>query len=98
MPPFRRRRDRHRERSAAIPGHSPTIPGSPRRCAPRDDDSVETRRALRAVCPQQNQDAISAMATTAKIENVYLPAALRANPMVTNPPVVRFCRLFRDDR
>ena len=34
------------------------------------------------------QDAISAMATTAKIEKVYSPAALRANPMGTNPATV----------
>ena len=34
------------------------------------------------------QDAISAMATTAKIENVYSPAALRANPMGTKPATV----------
>ncbi len=33
-------------------------------------------------------DAISAMATTAKIEKVYSPAALRANPMGTNPATV----------
>ncbi len=33
------------------------------------------------------QDAISAMATTAKIENVYSPAALRANP-IGNPATV----------
>src|SRR5262249_4315335 len=35
-----------------------------------------------------NQDAISAMATTAKIEKVYSPAALRANPRGTNPATV----------
>ncbi len=35
-----------------------------------------------------NQGAISAMATTAKIEKVYSPAALRANPMGTNPATV----------
>ena len=34
------------------------------------------------------QDAISAMATTAKIEKVYSPAALRAKPMGTNPAIV----------
>ena len=35
-----------------------------------------------------NQDTISAMATTAKIEKVYSPAALRAKPMGTNPATV----------
>ena len=34
------------------------------------------------------QDAISAMATTAKIEKVYSPAALRAKPIGTNPATV----------
>ena len=34
------------------------------------------------------QDAISAMATTAKIEKVYSPAALRAKPMGTKPATV----------
>ena len=34
------------------------------------------------------QDAISAMATTAKIEKVYSPAALRAKPIGTNPAMV----------
>ena len=34
------------------------------------------------------QDEISAMATTAKIEKVYSPAALRAKPMGTNPATV----------
>ena len=33
-------------------------------------------------------DAISAMATTAKIEKVYSPAALRAKPIGTNPATV----------
>jgi hypothetical protein len=33
-------------------------------------------------------DAISAMATTAKIEKVYSPAALCAKPMGTNPATV----------
>jgi hypothetical protein len=35
-----------------------------------------------------HHDAINAMATTAKIEKVYSPAALRANPMGTNPAIV----------
>ncbi len=34
------------------------------------------------------QDAIRAMATTAKIEKVYSPAALRAKPIGTNPATV----------
>ena len=34
------------------------------------------------------QDAISAMATTAKIEKVYSPAALCAKPIGTNPATV----------
>jgi hypothetical protein len=34
------------------------------------------------------QDAISAMATTAKIEKVYSPAELRAKPIGTNPATV----------
>ena len=34
------------------------------------------------------QDAISAMATTAKIEKVYSPAALRAKPIGTKPAIV----------
>jgi poly(hydroxyalkanoate) depolymerase family esterase len=55
---FRRRHNRHRERPPdqvldqvrgdAIQGNvgRPTTPGSPRRFAPRDDDSVRTRHAL----------------------------------------------------
>ena len=35
-----------------------------------------------------NQETITAMVTTAKIENVYSPAALRANPIGTNPAAV----------
>src|SRR5215831_1173326 len=35
-----------------------------------------------------NQDTISAMVTTAKIENVYSPAALRAKPIGTKPAAV----------
>ncbi len=35
-----------------------------------------------------SQDTISAMATTAKIANVYSPAALRAKPMGTKPAIV----------
>ena len=35
-----------------------------------------------------HHDAINAMATTAKIEKVYSPAALRANPIGTNPAIV----------
>src|SRR5258708_38749746 len=35
-----------------------------------------------------NQETISAIVTTAKIENVYSPAALRANPIGTNPAIV----------
>ena len=35
-----------------------------------------------------HHDAISAMATTAKIEKVYSPAALRAKPIGTNPAIV----------
>ena len=34
------------------------------------------------------QDMINAMATTAKIEKVYSPAALRAKPIGTNPATV----------
>jgi hypothetical protein len=34
------------------------------------------------------QDMISAMATTAKIEKVYSPAALRAKPIGTKPATV----------
>ena len=39
---------RHCERSEAIQGNvgRPATPGSPRRFAPRDDDSIRTRRAL----------------------------------------------------
>ena len=44
-----------------------------------------SKGANRAATPQE---AISAIATTAKIENVYSPAALRANPMGTNPATV----------
>ena len=35
-----------------------------------------------------SHDASSAMLTTAKIENVYSPAALRANPIGTKPAIV----------
>ena len=35
-----------------------------------------------------NHDGISAMPTTAKIENVYSPAELRAKPMGTKPAIV----------
>ena len=35
-----------------------------------------------------NQDTISAIVTTAKIENVYSPAALRAKPIGTKPAAV----------
>ena len=35
-----------------------------------------------------HHDAIRAMATTAKIEKVYSPAALRANQMGTNAAIV----------
>src|SRR6516165_12385708 len=35
-----------------------------------------------------NQDTISAMVTTAKIENVYSPAVLRAKPIGTKPAAV----------
>ena len=35
-----------------------------------------------------NQDTISAMLTTAKIEKVYSPAALRAKPIGTKPAIV----------
>ena len=35
-----------------------------------------------------NQDVISAMATTAKIEYVYSPAELAAKPMGTKPAMV----------
>ena len=35
-----------------------------------------------------HHDAISAMPTTAKIEKVYSPAALRAKPMGTNAAIV----------
>ena len=35
-----------------------------------------------------HQDAISAMATTAKIEKVYSPAPLRAKPIGTKPAIV----------
>ena len=35
-----------------------------------------------------NQDTISAIVTTAKIENVYSPAALRAKPIGTKPAIV----------
>jgi hypothetical protein len=35
-----------------------------------------------------NQETISAMVTTAKIENVYSPAALRAKPIGTKPAMV----------
>ncbi len=35
-----------------------------------------------------SHDVISAIPTTAKIENVYSPAELRANPMGTKPAIV----------
>ena len=35
-----------------------------------------------------NQDTISAMPTTAKIEKVYSPAALAAKPIGTKPAIV----------
>ena len=35
-----------------------------------------------------NHEAISAMLTTAKIENVYSPAALAAKPIGTKPAMV----------
>src|SRR3984957_14846591 len=35
-----------------------------------------------------NQETISAIVTTAKIENVYSPAALRAKPIGTKPAMV----------
>ena len=35
-----------------------------------------------------NQETMSAIVTTAKIENVYSPAALRAKPIGTKPAMV----------
>jgi hydroxymethylpyrimidine/phosphomethylpyrimidine kinase len=51
---FRRRHNRHRERSDAIQGNvgRPTTPGSPRHFAPRDDDSALTRHVLGGTSPQ----------------------------------------------
>ena len=50
-----------------------------------EDPDAEQRRENSTAT---TQDAISAMATTAKIEKVYSPAALCAKPIGTNPATV----------
>jgi hypothetical protein len=44
-----------------------------------------------------NQDTISAMPTTAKIEKVYSPAPLAAKPIGTKPAIVTSVPISMDD-
>ena len=58
---------------------------SPCGCFGRAQSAMPTTGAK---MPDTTQDASSASATTAKSENVYSPASLRAKPTGTNPAMV----------
>src|SRR5262245_4944157 len=66
--------------------HRNTLPGSVD-CTVRGGLS-KTTPSSGAKMTATNQDTISAIATTAKRENVYSPAELAAKPTGTNPAIV----------
>ena len=63
-----------------------TVPGSSRRAVFGGDRNATPRSGMKRTAT--NQEAMTAMLTTAKMENVYSPAALLANPIGTKPAMV----------
>ena len=62
------------------------LPGPERRACCGGDSNATPSSGMKRTAT--NHDATTAMLTTAKIENVYSPAALAANPIGTNPAMV----------